>query len=96
MGVSYGGVHHHSVLGDVMSTILFEDEEWKLLKEDNTNAFSVYANHKHCTGTENDNDGTLNSWYLRDIDTRCILCDGKVPDGIQALVTLYEYGEGTL
>ena len=55
----------------------------------------IFANHRTCRKIGSKDRDIMNSWWLGDLEQRCILCEAKVPDNIQALVTLYVYGKET-
>lgn len=79
--------------------LLFTSEggEWRIYRASYAYAGSAgnvaaYAYHR-CQDYEPDKESWTNCWHLGDVRRECILCDMTVPDGIQALITLYTWGE---
>lgn len=59
---------------------------------------TAFAHHQVCSEADIDMHGAkepVNCWHLGDVKQACILCSTTVPDEIQGLVSLYQYGGQT-
>ena len=87
-----------------MADPMFDGEEWAIYKNiDGNTKYTVFAHHKSCNRAttkmrkkpSKETGSAMNSWWVEDFLQKCILCDEAVPDEIQALVMLYDYGQET-
>jgi len=83
--------------------VLFTLGEWSIHKAEyvyhgHSGRVSAYAYHITCQGEETYDlyarrtVEPTNCWHTGDILAKCILCSTAVPDEIQGLVILYQYG----
>ena len=76
--------------------MLFEGNEWDIYKAEDAKyphvKLVVFAHHRGCQSEKKD---LMNCWWLGDHMPKCIMCQTKVPDSIQALIMLYTYGQET-
>ena len=70
---------------------------WDIYEETQDSRIGAFGHHKACQGENRKRNTNLsmNSWWLQDIRQECVMCGCKVPDNIQALITLYVYGKET-
>ena len=91
-------------------TALFKGYGWDIYEETQDSRVYAFAHHKptacQAYGTQRVQDTAPSkedgvptlvsqSWWLEDIRRECVMCGCKVPDNIQALVTLYVLGKET-
>ena len=74
---------------------LFIGYGWDIYEETQDNSIHAFGYHKACNSVGVKDTTPMNSWWLEDIRQECVMCGCKVPDGIQALITLYVYGKET-
>ena len=74
---------------------LFKGYGWDIYKEDTDSRVVAFGHHKACQGTGHTANSAMNCWWLQDIKQECVVCGVKVPENIQALITLYVYGKET-
>ena len=67
-----------------MSTVLFQDGDWRICLTGLRDNSAVYHN---CTDAGNTND----EWWHISSDTKCMYCKTEVPDEIQGLWILYAW-----
>ncbi len=74
---------------------LFREHGWDIYEETQDSRVHAFAHHRACQGTGQTVNAPMNNWWLEDIRQECVICGCKVPEGIQALITLYAYGKET-
>lgn len=75
--------------------LLFTKDDWSIYLADYAKAglggsIMAYAHHQGCTSSVLEGNPT-NCWHPGDFKQKCVLCRVDVPDGIQALITLYQW-----
>ncbi len=79
---------------------LFTKDGWSIypsqyLRAGERGQIVAYAHHQGCPEhrgySDEDTGDPTNCWHTGDWKQRCILCKEAVPDGIQALVVLYQW-----
>jgi hypothetical protein len=79
--------------------LLFTKDDWSIYSAEYKYAgvrghVTAYAHHHECAisgGYSGAVGSPTNCWHTGDLIQKCILCNAKVPDGIQALVVLYQW-----
>ncbi len=73
---------------------LFKGYGWDIYGPLKPDRITVFAHHRACS-SEAPTAAFSNSWWLGDSKPECVMCGLHVPEQIQALVTLYDYGKET-
>lgn len=79
--------------------LLFKLDEWSIYKDmyhGHGGRVTAFAHHDACTsrltGSLKIGERPTNCWHTGDTRQSCILCNAIVPDEIQGLIYLYQYG----
>lgn len=73
-------------------SMLFNDGDWSIHEVPKASLATLFAYHHACKRARKYTIAQ-NHWWLGDTIPNCAICKEKVPDDIQTLIILYDYGK---